>query len=80
MQYSILRLPSVLARRGVSRSKHYLDIARGVWTPPVQLGARAVGWPAHECDALVAALIAGKSDDDIRTLVAELIDSRKLAA
>jgi hypothetical protein len=28
-----------------------------------------VGWPAHELDAIAAARIAGKSEDEIRALV-----------
>ena len=38
----------------------------------MSLGARAVGWPAGEVSAVNAARIAGKSDDDIRALVASL--------
>ena len=69
---AILRRKQVQAESGYSRSTIYLRIAQGLWPKPVSLGARAVGWPAGEVSALNAARIAGKSDDDIRALVASL--------
>lgn len=41
---SILRLPAVKARTGLSRSTIYLRIARQQFPRPVSLGGRAVGW------------------------------------
>lgn len=80
MAITILRLPVVLRERGRSRSAHYLDIQQGLFTPPVLIGERAVGWPADELAALNAARIAGKSTDEIRALVAKLQATRKAAA
>lgn len=75
--HSILRLPAVLRARGRSRSTHYLDIQQGLFTCPVSIGARAVGWPEHEVVALNDARIAGKSEAEIRLLVAHLEAARK---
>ena len=72
MTNTILRLPAVLRERGLSRSAHYLDIQQGLFTHPVPIGARAVGWPSNELAALNAARISGKSDDEIRDLVTKL--------
>ncbi|MEW6283628.1 MAG: AlpA family phage regulatory protein [Candidatus Eremiobacterota bacterium] len=80
MVNTILRLPAVLRERGRSRSAHYLDIQQGLFTRPVPIGLRAVGWPAGEVTALNAARIAGKSDDEIRALVVKLEAARKAAA
>jgi prophage regulatory protein len=77
MVTTILRLPAVLRQRGKSRSSHYLDIQQGLFTQPVPIGARAVGWPEHEVDVLNAARIAGKTEAEIRTLVAQLEAARK---
>jgi prophage regulatory protein len=77
MSYAIHRLPAVRAQSGYSRSTIYLRISQGLWTKPVSLGARAVGWPADEIAALNAARIAGKSDEEIRSLVAKLQSARK---
>lgn len=76
MTHTILRLPAVKANTGLSRSTIYLRIAQGVFTHPVSLGARAVGWPAHEVAALNAARIAGKPETEIRALVVKLEAAR----
>src|SRR3989344_2604257 len=65
MLQTIFRLPSVKSETGLSRSTLYLRISQGLWPKPVSLGARAVGWPAHEVAALNAARIAGKTDEEI---------------
>ena len=74
---TILRRKQVEAETGYSRSTIYLRIAQGLWPKPVSLGPRAVGWPATEVAAVNAARIAGKSDDEIRALVANLEADRK---
>lgn len=77
MVTTILRLPAVLGVRGRSRSAHYLDIQQGLFTHPVQIGLRAVGWPSSEVAAINAARIAGNSDEEIRELVLKLEAARK---
>lgn len=80
MTNTILRLPAVLKERGRSRSAHYQDIQQGLFTKPVSIGLRAVGWPENEVLALNAARIAGKSNDEIRQLVIKLETTRKTLA
>jgi prophage regulatory protein len=77
LNYNILRLPAVLSKRGCSRSTQYGDIKKGLYTPPVALGPNTAGWPEYEVDVLNAARTAGKSDDEIRALVARLVEERK---
>ena len=77
MDVSILRITDVLPVRGRARSTHYLDIKQGLFTQPVLIGLRAVGWPASEVAALNAARITGKTDEEIRGLVVELEAARK---
>jgi prophage regulatory protein len=72
----ILRRRQVEAAIGGSRSTIYLRIAQGLFPKPVHLGARAVGWPSTEIEMLNAARIAGKSDDEIRRLVAKMEAAR----
>lgn len=79
MVTTILRLPAVLRERGRSRSSHYLDIQQGLYTQPVIIGLRAVGWPVNEVAILNAARIAGKTDKEIRELVTQLETARKTA-
>ena len=77
MTQTILRIPAVKTQSGLSRSTIYLRISERLWTKPVALGPRAVGWPSGEVAALIAARIAGKTDDEIRALVAKLEIARK---
>lgn len=77
MLHIILRLSAVRIQSGLSRSTIYLRIAQGLWTKPISLGARAVGWPSSEIDTLNAARISGKSDEEIRALVVKLEAARK---
>ena len=72
----ILRRPRVEEAIGLSRSTIYLRVSQGLFTQPVSLGPRAVGWPAGEVSAINAARIAGQSDDEIRALVTQLHSAR----
>ena len=70
---SILRMPAVKAETGHrSHASIYNAVRAGLFTRPVHIGQRAVGWPSEEVQAIVAARIAGKSDNEIRNLVAYL--------
>lgn len=54
MPHSILRLPAVKARTGLSRSTIYLAMSRNEFPPAVRLGEHAVGWVEAEVDAWIA--------------------------
>lgn len=56
---SIIRMPEVCARTGLSRATIYARIAAGQFPHPVQLGPRAVGWRASLIDSWLAALPSG---------------------
>lgn len=77
---ALLRKPAVLAETGISKSTLYQNIADGLFTKPVKIGARASGWPAHEVHAINAARVAGKTDKQIMALVVSLETARKAAA
>ena len=79
MKRTILRIPDVKIASGLSRSTIYLRVSQGLWTKPVSLGPRAVGWPSDEVDAINGARIAGKSEEEIRFLVARLEAARQEA-
>ena len=44
MTHTVLRLPAVKNRTGLSRSTIYLRVSEGIFPAPVSLGGRAVGW------------------------------------
>ena len=60
---TLLRLPQVKARTGLSRSTIYLRIAQGSFPRPVRLGgARAVGWVEAHVDTWIARRIEAARD------------------
>lgn len=77
---NILRRKQVEMRTGIPRSTLYLYISQGLFPGPISLGVRSRGWPDYEIDAINAARIAGKSEEEIRQLVIKLTTNRKLIA
>lgn len=70
---SIFRMPAVKAETGhKSHASIYNAIKAGLFTKPVQIGQRSVGWPSDEVAAINSARIAGKSECEIRELVIRL--------
>jgi len=73
----ILRMPAVKFETGHrSHASIYTAIKAGLFTKPVPIGQRSVGWPSEEVLALNAARIAGKSEAEIRALVNSLHEKR----
>ncbi len=50
----LLRLPSVCALVGLSRSQIYRMVKAGEFPAAVQLGANSVAWPAERVSAWIA--------------------------
>jgi prophage regulatory protein len=76
----ILRKTAVCEIFSYSKSTNVLRIKEGLMTPPVVLSTRSVGWPEHECRAILAARVAGHSDEAVKALVVRLTAARKNAA
>lgn len=60
MVSAVLRLPSVIARTGLSRSSIYLRISEGQFPAPIPLGPRAVGWLDSDIEAWLAARVQAR--------------------
>ena len=74
---SILRMPAVKAETGhASHASIYTAIHEGLFTVPVSISRRSVGWPQNEVKAINAAHIRGDSEEKIKALVAELHHAR----
>jgi prophage regulatory protein len=58
----LLRLPDVLERVGLRRSRLYDLVADGRFPTPVKLGDRAVAWPADEVDDWIRAKIRERDE------------------
>lgn len=79
LQIHILRRREILDRFGIANTCLQDRISNGLIPPPVNLGGRAVGWPAHEIHQVLAAFVAGRSPEHIKALVNKLIAARTFA-
>lgn len=79
---AILRMSAVKAETGHrSHASIYTAVRAGLFTKPVPIGQRSVGWPDYEVASINAARIAGRSENEIRELVKALHAKRtELAA
>ncbi len=75
MAVSFERIERVIERRACSRRQIYVDIGRGLLTPPIRRGKLAL-FVTHEMDEIIRAEIAGKSEDERRVLVRQLLERR----
>lgn len=77
---ALIRITAVKAETGYrSNTSIYKAIKGGLFPRPVAIGQRTSAWPDYEVAAINAARIAGKTDDDIRTLV-DSLHARRSAA
>lgn len=77
MLISILRAPIVQKATGLPKSSFYAQIAEGLLPPPIRMGKRSVGWLESEINAVICARVKNKSDDEIKSLVQDLVNKRK---
>ena len=75
----LVREPERKQITGVPTSTWYDLIEQGLAPRPVKLSRHAVAWPHTELATLNAARIAGKTDEEIRRLVAKLVGARAQA-
>lgn len=79
MELILDRVRTVVQYQGRSRAAIYRDIKDGIFPKPVKISERVAVWPRHEHQAIAAARLAGKSDDEVRQLVANLVEQRGAA-
>ncbi len=77
---ALLRIKVARSMSGDSHGGFYGKISSGLMVKPIKISARAAAIPAHEIEAIDAARIAGKSEDDIRKLVQRLHAQRVVGA
>lgn len=75
---NMLRMKSVLEKTGYrTHTSIYQLISVGLFPKGVQLAARSVAWPDNEVEAINAARVAGKTEEEIRALVNRLHQQRQ---
>ena len=75
----LIRLPHLITKTGRKSSSIYERLANGLLPAPVKSGRSSL-WVEAEIDAVLATEAAGASDDEIRSLVQELVAARPLRA
>jgi prophage regulatory protein len=65
MVNTVLRLPEVKARTGLSRSTVYLRISEDNFPSPIKLGPRMVGWLEADIEAWLTAQIEKSRQEKI---------------
>jgi prophage regulatory protein len=76
---SLIKIAVVLGRTGYSSSSLYNRINEGVFCPPIALGPRGVAFVESEVQTVLAAMVAGKTQDELQSLVQSLIKQRSQA-
>ncbi len=74
--YTLTRAKDACNQFTIGKTTLYAWQASGLITPGISLGLRSVAWPQHELDQIAAARIAGKSEEEIRALVCNLVAAR----
>lgn len=73
---SILRLPNLIKKIGISRSGVYQHVNEGLLPPQVKIGERSVVWINDEIEQILAARIQGKTTLEIKKLVLKMVADR----
>lgn len=73
----LLRRKTAAERLGLTLSTFYRNQQAGLIPGPIRLpGGATSAWVSDEIEAVQRAIIAGKSDDELRALVAALTEAR----
>jgi len=74
---TIERRVDVLSRLKIGKTSLQDRINSDIFPPPIKLGgARAVGWFQHETTAMLSAMAAGRTKDEIKALVTSIVEAR----
>lgn len=72
----IYRIKAVSIQTGLSPSTIYRRIKQNLFTKSIPIGGERVGWLSSEVDAINKARVSGKTDEEIKLLVAKLEAAR----
>jgi prophage regulatory protein len=79
MPRKLLKIGAVRDVTALGVTSVYRCVKEGTLPPPVKLSTRSSAWVEDEIAAVNEARIAGKSDDELRRLVARLVARRQQA-
>lgn len=75
---NLLKINQVEVKYGVSRSRIYDRISKGIFPPPLKNGGTSV-WAVGEVDVMVNAIIGGCDNEQMQKIVVKLIENRAAA-
>ena len=75
-QIQIIRVQEVLAITGIPKSSLYEKIKQGLFCPQISLGARSVGFILSEVKAVMALMINGADENELKMRIANLVMQR----
>jgi len=78
MSINMLRRKPAAKKLGICTSQSYIHEKEGLIPEFVSIGARAMAVSEKEIDVVNAARMAGKSNDEIKVIVRQLMDDRKV--
>lgn len=73
----LIRINAVLEISGLGRSTLYNQISKGIFPSQIKVGARCAAWLRSEVLELIQARIAGKTEQEIKELVRQLLIQRQ---
>ena len=76
MGNSLIGIRIIVKKMKVSKSSIYSKIHKGLFSVPLHFGGLS-RWPEYENELILAAVIAGWSEDDVRLLVKILQEERE---
>lgn len=75
----LIKLTEVRRLTTYSRSTIYTRVSEGLLPAPLSLGQRGIAFVSSEIEAVVRAMIAGQTQQQVKALVSKLITQRKAA-
>lgn len=76
-QNRLVRRAECLQLTGLSKSVLNIHEKKGLFVPPIKIGARAVAYPLNEIETIMHARMQGQSDAQLRQTVSMLLELRK---
>ena len=74
--FQIVRLKQVLSQLAIGKTNLYTKISEGLFPIGIQLSKQSVGWLSSEVDIMIKAIVSGKSNDETKAIVRDIITAR----
>lgn len=72
----LIKLSEIINTYPLSESTIFRQISAGTFPPAINLGCRSTAYLSSEIEVVMAARIAGKSENELQKLVNDLVSKR----